>query len=178
MQAWNFVPRYWEDYVRTSLVQLLEYFNLCTVSLSHVPTTVQSYAHTLAMASTIFSTVRLISHIMRKIKLSARWRPVWWVFYLRVTFKSHSNDDENSALQLNQFAVICRSSWFDFDECVIPQMINLGHNWGDVHWPDNWTATTVDGKRSAQFEDTLLYVPILTKNLLPNSLLSGLRRSG
>jgi methionyl aminopeptidase len=37
-------------------------------------------------------------------------------------------------------------------------MINLGHNWGDVHWPDNWTATTVDGKRSAQFEDTLLYV--------------------
>jgi methionyl aminopeptidase len=23
-------------------------------------------------------------------------------------------------------------------------------------WPDNWTATTVDGKRSAQFEHTLL----------------------
>lgn len=39
-----------------------------------------------------------------------------------------------------------------------PKMLNLGHNWGDVHWPDNWTATTVDGKRSAQFEDTLLYV--------------------
>jgi len=175
MQTWNFIPRYWEDYVRTSLVQLLWNFNLCTVSLSRVPTTVQSYAHTLAMASTIFSTVHLISHIMRKIKLLARWRPVWWVFYLRVTFKWWR---KHSALQLNQFAVICRSSRFDFDECVIPQMINLGHNWGDVHWPDNWTATTVDGKRSAQFEDTLLYVPILTKNLLPNSLLSGSRRPG
>ncbi|TEB35903.1 methionine aminopeptidase [Coprinellus micaceus] len=39
---------------------------------------------------------------------------------------------------------------------TIEPMINLGPNWGDVHWPDNWTATTVDGKRSAQFEDTLL----------------------
>jgi len=26
-------------------------------------------------------------------------------------------------------------------------------------WPDNWTATTVDGKRSAQFEHTLLITP-------------------
>ncbi|XP_006459789.1 hypothetical protein AGABI2DRAFT_149798 [Agaricus bisporus var. bisporus H97] len=50
---------------------------------------------------------------------------------------------------------------------TIEPMINLGHNWGDIHWPDNWTATTVDGKRSAQFEDTLLItetgVEILTK---------------
>ena len=37
-------------------------------------------------------------------------------------------------------------------------MINLGPSWADVHWPDNWTATTVDGRRSAQFEETLLYV--------------------
>jgi hypothetical protein len=36
------------------------------------------------------------------------------------------------------------------------QMINLGSNWDTHHWPDNWTATTVDGKRSAQFEETLL----------------------
>ena len=36
-------------------------------------------------------------------------------------------------------------------------MINLGHSWDLVHWPDDWTATTVDGKRSAQFEETLLY---------------------
>ncbi|KIY50876.1 methionine aminopeptidase [Fistulina hepatica ATCC 64428] len=39
---------------------------------------------------------------------------------------------------------------------TIEPMINLSPNWGDVHWPDNWTATTVDGKRSAQFEETLL----------------------
>ncbi|KAF8628320.1 hypothetical protein AX15_003867 [Amanita polypyramis BW_CC] len=39
---------------------------------------------------------------------------------------------------------------------TIEPMINLGPNWGDVHWPDNWTATTVDGRRSAQFEETLL----------------------
>jgi methionyl aminopeptidase len=39
---------------------------------------------------------------------------------------------------------------------TIEPMINLGHNWSEIHWPDNWTATTVDGKRSAQFEETLL----------------------
>ena len=42
-------------------------------------------------------------------------------------------------------------------------MINLGGNWDEVHWPDNWTATTVDGKRSAQFEETLLYVCQISK---------------
>jgi len=50
----------------------------------------------------------------------------------------------------------------------IEPMLNLGH-WADVHWPDNWTATTIDGKRSAQFEDTLLItetgVEILTKGI-------------
>lgn len=35
-------------------------------------------------------------------------------------------------------------------------MINLGHNWDVLHWPDDWTATTVDGKLSAQYEETLL----------------------
>ncbi|KAG8740285.1 Methionine aminopeptidase 1 [Ceratobasidium sp. 414] len=35
-------------------------------------------------------------------------------------------------------------------------MINLGSSWEDTHWPDNWTAVTVDGARSAQFEETLL----------------------
>ncbi|KAH9946189.1 methionine aminopeptidase [Epithele typhae] len=38
---------------------------------------------------------------------------------------------------------------------TIEPMINLGH-WDLEHWPDNWTATTIDGKRSAQFEETLL----------------------
>ncbi|KII86769.1 hypothetical protein PLICRDRAFT_43435 [Plicaturopsis crispa FD-325 SS-3] len=39
---------------------------------------------------------------------------------------------------------------------TIEPMINLGNNWDVVHWPDNWTATTVDGRKSAQFEETLL----------------------
>jgi methionyl aminopeptidase len=28
--------------------------------------------------------------------------------------------------------------------------------WNDRLWPDDWTAVTADGKRSAQFEHTLL----------------------
>ncbi|KAJ7356456.1 peptidase M24, structural domain-containing protein [Mycena albidolilacea] len=55
---------------------------------------------------------------------------------------------------------------------TIEPMINLGSNWNVDHWPDNWTATTVDGKRSAQFEETLLItetgVEILTA--APNKL--------
>ncbi|KAI9101140.1 peptidase M24, structural domain-containing protein [Phlyctochytrium arcticum] len=38
---------------------------------------------------------------------------------------------------------------------TIEPMISEGV-WKDVHWPDGWTATTQDGKRSAQFEETLL----------------------
>lgn len=38
---------------------------------------------------------------------------------------------------------------------TIEPMINLG-TFGDVLWPDHWTATTRDGQRSAQFEQTLL----------------------
>ncbi len=49
---------------------------------------------------------------------------------------------------------------------TIEPMINEG-NWQDTHWPDDWTCTTLDGKRSAQFEHTLLItetgVEILTK---------------
>lgn len=39
---------------------------------------------------------------------------------------------------------------------TIEPMLNLGTNWGDILWPDNWTAATKDGKRSAQFEHTFL----------------------
>ncbi|KAI6039045.1 methionine aminopeptidase [Pisolithus marmoratus] len=39
---------------------------------------------------------------------------------------------------------------------TIEPMINLGGNWDLIHWGDSWTATTIDGKRSAQFEETLL----------------------
>jgi len=38
---------------------------------------------------------------------------------------------------------------------TIEPMIALG-KYRDVTWPDNWTSTTVDGKRTAQFEHTLL----------------------
>lgn len=45
-------------------------------------------------------------------------------------------------------------------------MINEGV-WQDEQWPDGWTAVTRDGKRSAQFEETLLVtedgVEVLTK---------------
>ncbi|KPI90075.1 methionine aminopeptidase putative metallo-peptidase Clan MG Family M24 [Leptomonas seymouri] len=41
---------------------------------------------------------------------------------------------------------------------TIEPMINLGV-WQDVTWPDNWTSTTKDGKRSAQFEHTLVCTP-------------------
>mmetsp|Transcript_9896 Transcript_9896/g.23325 ORF Transcript_9896/g.23325 Transcript_9896/m.23325 type:complete len:519 (+) Transcript_9896:116-1672(+) len=39
---------------------------------------------------------------------------------------------------------------------TVEPMINLGSNGGDRTWPDNWTAVTKDGKRSAQFEHTFL----------------------
>ncbi|KAK1304980.1 Methionine aminopeptidase 1A [Acorus calamus] len=39
---------------------------------------------------------------------------------------------------------------------TIEPMINAG-SWRDRLWPDGWTAVTVDGKRSAQFEHTLLF---------------------
>lgn len=38
---------------------------------------------------------------------------------------------------------------------TIEPMINLGKK-DDVLWPDNWTAVTADGSRSAQFEHTML----------------------
>jgi len=38
---------------------------------------------------------------------------------------------------------------------TIEPMINAG-GWKDVTWPDEWTSTTEDGKRSAQFEHTIL----------------------
>lgn len=35
------------------------------------------------------------------------------------------------------------------------EMFGIGV-WRDRMWPDGWTAVTADGKRSAQFEHTLL----------------------
>jgi len=39
---------------------------------------------------------------------------------------------------------------------TIEPMINRGSSWEDRTWPDKWTAVTLDGKRSAQFEHTFL----------------------
>ncbi|GJJ12399.1 hypothetical protein Clacol_006641 [Clathrus columnatus] len=54
---------------------------------------------------------------------------------------------------------------------TIEPMINLGRKWQDEHWPDNWTATTIDGKPSAQFEETLLITETGVENLT-----AGLRK--
>lgn len=54
---------------------------------------------------------------------------------------------------------------------TIEPMLNLG-TCKDVTWPDKWTSSTADGKKSAQFEHTLLVtedgVEVLTARL-PNS---------
>jgi methionyl aminopeptidase len=51
---------------------------------------------------------------------------------------------------------------------TIEPMINEG-DWKDQLWPDGWTAVTKDGKRSAQFEHTLMItkdgVEVLTERL-------------
>lgn len=51
---------------------------------------------------------------------------------------------------------------------TIEPMINAGMH-KDITWPDNWTAVTADGQRSAQFEHTLLITEngceVLTKRL-------------
>ena len=38
---------------------------------------------------------------------------------------------------------------------TIEPMINQG-DWRDITWKDNWTSTTSDGQKSAQFEHTIL----------------------
>ncbi|KAF9945441.1 Methionine aminopeptidase 1 [Mortierella alpina] len=38
---------------------------------------------------------------------------------------------------------------------TIEPMINEG-TWKEQMWPDDWTCTTLDGKRSAQFEETMV----------------------
>lgn len=55
---------------------------------------------------------------------------------------------------------------------TIEPMINAG-TWKDVTWNDNWTSSTEDGQRSAQFEHTILITEtgceVLTARL-PTSL--------
>ncbi|KAJ3414108.1 Methionine aminopeptidase 1 [Chytridiales sp. JEL 0842] len=51
---------------------------------------------------------------------------------------------------------------------TIEPMISEGV-WRDTQWPDNWTVVTADGKRSAQFEETMLVtetgVEVLTRKV-------------
>jgi len=58
---------------------------------------------------------------------------------------------------------------------TIEPMINEG-TWQEVLWPDDWTSVTKDGKRSAQFEHTLLVTEtgceVLTRKLSWNDLFS------
>ncbi|KAF9434111.1 Methionine aminopeptidase 1 [Entomortierella beljakovae] len=53
---------------------------------------------------------------------------------------------------------------------TIEPMINEGA-WEDEMWPDDWTAVTKDGKRSAQFEETMIVtktgVEVLTARKIP-----------
>jgi methionyl aminopeptidase len=46
--------------------------------------------------------------------------------------------------------VVCEGQTFTIEPML------AANGWRDVTWPDNWTAVTEDGSRSAQFEHTLL----------------------
>merc|ERR1719291_545433 len=39
---------------------------------------------------------------------------------------------------------------------TVEPMLNFGSDGGDKLWPDNWTAVTLNGKPSSQFEHTFL----------------------
>lgn len=62
---------------------------------------------------------------------------------------------------------------------TIEPMINAG-DYRDDLWPDRWTAVTVDGKRSAQFEHTILVTEtgyeVLTKGFEKDTVMDGLER--
>ncbi|UZJ51335.1 hypothetical protein CBS101457_000655 [Exobasidium rhododendri] len=39
---------------------------------------------------------------------------------------------------------------------TIEPMLNIGNEWRDLSWPDDWTVSTIDGANSAASEETLL----------------------
>jgi len=93
-------------------------------------------------------------HIMRRTRPLAPWKLEWCVrsansrssSYVNFPVVGFYNRTGRSLVWVGRIRID-----------LFFQMINLGH-WDNVHWPDNWTATTTDGKKSAQFEDTLLWV--------------------
>lgn len=66
--------------------------------------------------------------------------------------------------------------------CTIPYKISfpsvlinsISGVWRDRMWPDGWTAVTADGKRSAQFEHTLLVLFYYTSFLVSERLMVAL----
>ena len=62
---------------------------------------------------------------------------------------------------------------------TIEPMINEGV-FADTQWPDRWTVATTDGKRSAQFEHTILVTEtgyeILTRGVEHDTVMDGLKR--
>ncbi|VDO59914.1 unnamed protein product [Schistosoma margrebowiei] len=62
---------------------------------------------------------------------------------------------------------------------TIEPMINEG-DWHDELWPDNWTAVTKDGLRSAQFEHTMVILKpeLATSNGMAIEVLTKRRISG
>jgi methionyl aminopeptidase len=61
---------------------------------------------------------------------------------------------------------------------TIEPMINEGTH-RDEQWPDGWTAVTKDGRRSAQFEHTILVTEtgfeVLTLGVGRDAVMDGLR---
>jgi len=114
-------------------------------------------------ASMIYFTALLIYRIMPKIKPWALWNLEWLVASpLSITCPYGSNTELLCWQVFTIEPVSLHVLLYTYDKVkplslLCAQMINLGRV-GEVHWPDNWTATTVDGKRSAQFEETLLWV--------------------
>ncbi len=69
---------------------------------------------------------------------------------------------------------------------TIEPMINEG-TWRDELWPDKWTAVTLDGLRSAQFEHTMIVVkrgeglpetPAMLENGPPLDVVTARREKG
>ena len=62
---------------------------------------------------------------------------------------------------------------FRFSQCYILNYFPLTGVWRDRMWPDGWTAVTADGKRSAQFEHTLLVRSVSVEHINTDLFATG-----
>jgi len=67
------------------------------------------------------------------------------IFHTTPNVLHHKNDEPNGTITVGHIF-------------TIEPMVNEGSRY-NVTWPDKWTATTADGKRSAQFEHTIYMGP-------------------